>query len=135
MKKSASNGSVLGRRGALIPVKRESEIQASWLSAIVSSSDDAIIGKNLQGIAQESLNNAAKHSRASEITTTLAQHKGTIMLRIEDNGQGLPKPKNAGSGVGLGTMRHRAHVMGATLEINSTRGKSACVTCTLKERT
>ncbi len=50
MKKSASNASVLRQKGALVSLQWESEIQASWLSAIVSSSDDAIIGKNPQGI-------------------------------------------------------------------------------------
>jgi signal transduction histidine kinase len=97
--------------------------------------NDIIVANHLFHIAQEALNNAAKHSRASKITTTLSQRKGTIILRIEDNGRGLPKSKNAGSGVGLRIMKHRANVMGATLEINSIRGKSACVTCTLKERT
>ncbi len=96
---------------------------------------DNIMANHLFHIAQEALNNATKHSKASHVVTTLSQQDGTLVLRIDDNGHGFTKVKAAGSGIGLQIMRHRANVMGATLETKSIRGKGVCVVCTLKGHT
>jgi PAS domain S-box-containing protein len=94
---------------------------------------DNIVASHLFHIAQEALNNAAKHSKASKVVITLLQQNGAVLLRIEDNGRGFPRLKPAGPSVGLRIMRHRANVIGATLEAKSVRGKGVCVTCTLRD--
>jgi two-component system, NarL family, sensor kinase len=38
---------------------------------------------------QELLNNAIKHSSATELTVQLIQHTGKIVLMVEDNGKGF----------------------------------------------
>jgi len=83
-------------------------------------------------IAQEALNNALKHAKARKITITLAQDAGSVILKIADNGEGFPKFVKSAPGIGLQIMRHRANVIGATLEIQSTLGHGVTVTCTLR---
>ncbi|MBI3418410.1 MAG: PAS domain-containing sensor histidine kinase [Verrucomicrobia bacterium] len=93
--------------------------------------DDSQIAKHLYRIAQEAVNNALKHARTRRITIHLAHDHGTLLLKIQDDGRGLPRRRKAKSGMGLEVMRHRAHVIGAALEIESKPGQGVSVTCTL----
>jgi PAS domain S-box-containing protein len=93
---------------------------------------DHAVADHFFRIAQEAVNNAAKHARARRVIVSLSQHRHTVRLRIEDDGGGFPKTKKAASGMGLGIMRHRAHVMGATLKISSVPGRGVTVVCSLK---
>lgn len=92
---------------------------------------DATIAGHLYRIAQESLNNAVKHARASRVIIRLAQVDGTITLEISDDGPGLPKSGAKRRGLGLGVMQHRASVIGATLTISSKRGEGVTIRCVL----
>lgn len=87
---------------------------------------------HLYRIAQEALNNALKHAHATEITVTLAERSGSVILRVSDDGVGLPKTPTGGNGVGLQVMLHRAATIGATLTVDSKRSKGLTVTCTLR---
>jgi PAS domain S-box-containing protein len=93
---------------------------------------DNAVANHLFRIAQEAVNNAAKHGRPRKITVTLSQDQNGLLLRIEDDGVGFPGFRQARSGVGLRIMGHRANVMGATLETKSIRGKGVSVSCRLK---
>jgi signal transduction histidine kinase len=93
--------------------------------------EDAQTAGHLYRIAQEAVNNALKHARARRISVRLAHEQGVLRLQIKDNGRGLPKRQSSKSGMGLEVMRHRAHVIGAALEIDSKPGKGVTVTCTL----
>jgi PAS domain S-box-containing protein len=73
-------------------------------------------------IAQETLNNIAKHSKASEVTISLDSKPEQAELRIHDNGQGFDAQRTT-SGLGLTNMRERAQAIGATLEMRSTPGQ------------
>jgi len=95
---------------------------------------DNSVANQLFRIAQEAVNNAMKHARASKVNVTLSQDQNSVLLQIEDNGQGLPKSKKAGAGLGLQIMQHRANVIGATLETKSIPGKGVKVICSLKKR-
>ena len=96
----------------------------------VALENDQIAG-HLYRIAQEAVSNALKHARTRQITIHLGREKGALRLRIKDDGRGLPKNRKPGAGMGLEVMRHRAHVIGASLEIDSKPGKGVTVTCTL----
>lgn len=87
--------------------------------------------KHLYRIAQEAVNNALKHARMRHIDITLTLEHGTLRLQITDDGRGLPKRGDKRAGMGLEVMRHRAHVIGASLGIESMPGKGVSVTCTL----
>jgi PAS domain S-box-containing protein len=83
-------------------------------------------------IAQEALNNVAKHARASQATLrldcspissgTVERQKEAIALRISDDGCGFDLSAVSPDHMGLGIMRERAEEIGATLAINSNSG-------------
>jgi signal transduction histidine kinase len=91
--------------------------------------EDSAITGHLYRIAQEAVNNALKHARASRITISLGQNARRLLLRVADDGVGLPPTPVAG--VGLGLMRHRAGIIGAKLEIDSRPRAGVTVTCLL----
>lgn len=91
--------------------------------------EDRTVAGHLYRIGQEAVNNAVKHAGASEVAIRLAIEGGCLQLRIQDDGGGLPPGKNGG--LGLGVMRHRAGLIGASLEIASRRGHGVVVTCSL----
>lgn len=70
-------------------------------------------------VAQESLTNAARHARATEVELEIERSEDRgIVLRVRDNGAGLPdQPPQARHGI-LG-MRERAMLIGATLTVEN----------------
>ena len=93
--------------------------------------EDSQTTGHLYRIAQEAVNNALKHAGAQRITVKLSRGNGALQLEIKDDGRGLPKTRPSHSGMGLEIMRHRANVLGATLEVDSRPGGGVIVTCTL----
>jgi len=92
---------------------------------------DAQTSAHLFRIAQESVANALKHAGAEEILIQLTRQPESLILQVRDNGRGLPPDRKTGAGMGLGVMRHRANVMGATLELESSPGQGVNVVCKL----
>jgi PAS domain S-box-containing protein len=80
----------------------------------------------LYRIAQEALNNVAKHSRARKVEVILERRPDHVSLVIEDDGIGFD-PGRAGQGFGLIGMRERAALVGATLEIESAAGSGTTI--------
>jgi two-component system nitrate/nitrite sensor histidine kinase NarX len=78
-------------------------------------------------IAQECLNNIVKHSQAAEAHIYLSAQGEQTILRIRDNGRGFSNDGNS-SGIGMGTMRERAQMIGASLDIASQPGQGTEVT-------
>jgi two-component system sensor histidine kinase UhpB len=73
-------------------------------------------------IAQESLTNIARHSRANRVTITLERGRDSIVLSVGDDGRGFdgPMPEEHG---GLRSMRERALLIDGALAIKeSSRG-------------
>ena len=83
----------------------------------------------LYRIAQEALNNVAKHSRATRVDVLLQRHASEVSLIIEDDGIGsdpaAPAPGNAG--LGLLGMRERAALVGGVVIIETAPGKGLTV--------
>ncbi|HXW06873.1 MAG TPA: CheR family methyltransferase [Vicinamibacterales bacterium] len=86
---------------------------------------------NIYRIAQEALNNVAKHAQATRVAVILEQRDDRIVLVIEDDGRGFDVPrKNAGSHeqrLGLSGMRERAALVSGTTHVESTPGKGTTV--------
>jgi signal transduction histidine kinase len=76
-------------------------------------------------ILQEALNNVAKHSKANNLSVSLAKEGDVFSLNIQDDGQGFVAAD--GNGYGLGSMRRRAIDSGGTFTIESSSGEGALV--------
>jgi signal transduction histidine kinase len=78
-------------------------------------------------IAQETLNNIAKHSRATEVHMRLESTPEGVRLSIHDNGHGFDIENIQPERLGLHIMRERAAGIGADLDITSTVGQGTTV--------
>jgi signal transduction histidine kinase len=66
----------------------------------------------LYRVAQESLQNVAKHSGAKNVSVRLGFEKGAVVLTIQDDGAGFdPKVVRGYGGIGLIGMKERAHLV------------------------
>ena len=83
----------------------------------------------LYRIAQEALNNAAKHSQARRVEVILERRADCVLLILEDDGVGFQQTDSgaAGHGFGLVGMQERAALVGASLGIESTPGKGTTI--------
>jgi signal transduction histidine kinase len=88
----------------------------------------ADVEQSLYRIAQEALNNALKHSAATQVTIHVGLEGRILRLAVIDNGQGfdLESFKDR-TGIGLASMRERAESLGGRLLIDSTPGQGTCV--------
>jgi len=87
------------------------------------------IETTLYRIAQEALNNIAKHARAEHVEIILERRADHVSLVVEDDGVGFDTASTAapGRGFGLLGMQERAAMVGATLEIESTVGEGTTI--------
>jgi signal transduction histidine kinase len=76
------------------------------------------VRKNLLLIIKESLNNIAKHSKATAAILNIEQKRDMISMTIEDNGIGFDT-NIATQGNGLGNLRKRAAELGGEIRIYS----------------
>ncbi len=90
---------------------------------------DAEISTQLYRIAQEAVNNAAKHAKARELQITLEKDDGRIRLRVTDDGVGIQDNRNAG--LGMRSMGYRAGVIGGELHVRPGPRGGTIVECTL----
>jgi signal transduction histidine kinase len=82
------------------------------------------IEDNLFRIAQEALNNVAKHSRAENVIISLKRNKkNKIVMKIIDDGIGINlSPSSSFQGIGLSTIRERVILIHGRLIIKTKRG-------------
>jgi signal transduction histidine kinase len=103
--------------------------------------------EHLYRLAQEAINNAVRHGRASHIDILWQSRIGRQVLRIRDNGRGfdpdavaVPKAGRANDaphhrerdnrgGIGLRVMRHRAQMVGGQLQIGRADTGGTIVAC------
>jgi signal transduction histidine kinase len=79
-------------------------------------------------ILQESLTNVARHAAATTVETSLQQQLGQIVLRVKDNGRGIPAAKlDDPRSVGLAGMRERALLLGGRCEFSGRPGEGTTV--------
>ncbi len=95
---------------------------------------DVTTATHLYRIAQEAVNNALKHGRASTVEIALTGQADDLELSVENNGRAMPPAHRAKSGTGLNAMRYRADVIGASLSIQSGKRKGVRVSCTLRRK-
>jgi two-component system sensor histidine kinase UhpB len=77
-------------------------------------------------VAQESLTNAARHASASKASVALTAAGDEAVLRVADDGVGLPTPLPTNT-AGLAGMRERALLAGGSLRVSSEPGRGTIV--------
>ena len=84
-------------------------------------------------VAQESLQNIFKHSKATHVNLCLTSADKRFRLSVRDNGAGFMADRSQGKPLsfGLAGMRERAALLGGTLAVRSVPGKGATVTLEL----
>jgi PAS domain S-box-containing protein len=85
------------------------------------------IEATLYRIAQEALNNVARHARAQSVGVLLERRGRTLSLVIEDNGVGFDTSTISNTMIGLVGMRERAAVVGGSFDIEPTAGGGTTV--------
>jgi signal transduction histidine kinase len=95
-----------------------------------SSSADAEM--QLLRIAQESVRNAVRHGRATQVQIALSFEDDRILLRVSDDGRGfLPNEQDTvrdnGDHLGLLTMRERAARVRGRIDIISAPGRGTTI--------
>ena len=80
-------------------------------------------------IAQETLTNAAKHARATEIELRIAADSNAISVLVQDNGIGCEPASltSARRGSGLSGMYERARLLGGRVSVEAQHGAGVCV--------
>jgi two-component system nitrate/nitrite sensor histidine kinase NarX len=73
-------------------------------------------------VAQEALNNVAKHARAACVTIRYSSRVGAVRLAVIDDGQGFAMQAVGPERLGLAIMRERAAAVGAQLTLDSEPG-------------
>lgn len=87
---------------------------------------------NLYRIAQEALNNVAKHAEAQHVSVLLERRGETVILIVEDDGIGFDPAEKAvitenDRGMGLLGMKERAELIGGRFEIESSPGSGTTI--------
>jgi two-component system sensor histidine kinase UhpB len=84
-------------------------------------------------IAQEALNNVAKHAGAKQVRIALAGEAEEIVIRVADDGAGFdPAAAARGKRWGMKTMRERAEAAGGRLEVDSAPGEGTIVRASVR---
>lgn len=124
----------LGLRAALTNYVREWSERHDVAAEVHTSGllDDRLTSEvetALYRIAQEALNNVAKHARAKRVEVILERRPGCVLLIVEDDGVGFDaaRPAAGRHGFGLVGMRERATLVGASLEIETTPGHGTTI--------
>lgn len=73
-------------------------------------------------IVQEFMQNSLKHAACSIITIQLASDDKKVAIKATDNGKGFDIDLVNSPGLGLNNMKRRAALVGASFELNSTKG-------------
>jgi two-component system CheB/CheR fusion protein len=86
---------------------------------------DPDVAIHLYRIAQEAVHNAVNHSHGKMLQVSLKQDARNVIMEVKDDGIGLAKSLRPG--MGLRTMRHRARLIGAHLDVHSEQGTRVTV--------
>jgi signal transduction histidine kinase len=93
------------------------------LEVTLEAGDEPIVSidvkESLYRIAQEAMNNIAKHARAAHVEVKLSNENGELLLSIFDDGAGFDTSVEFPGHLGMYTMRERAEKVGGILTIES----------------
>ncbi|WP_422362199.1 ATP-binding protein [Reichenbachiella sp.] len=100
-------------------INKSSDIKIRYKNDMPSEAKiDDSIQITLYRVAQESINNAIKHSKAKEIKLSITAFDNRVSFFVSDNGIGFD-PKKSTNGNGLRNMKERVKLANGTLDIDS----------------
>ncbi len=109
----------------------EATMGRSRLPVTVTAEGDGKLPPDVQialyRIAQEALNNVAKHSGASRCALAVRWDSAGARLTVSDDGRGFDPERVSQDHLGLGIMRERAQAIGAALRIAGGPGRGTTV--------
>ncbi|OGN92939.1 MAG: hypothetical protein A2Z71_01175 [Chloroflexi bacterium RBG_13_50_21] len=142
-----TRGALAEMRTLLLEMRPES-LERAELKSLLTQLADAFIGRvrvpvtvDIKGdcelthevkivfyrVAQEALNNIAKHSGARQVGLHLECQPGQLSLLVKDDGLGFDPATIAPEHLGIAIMRERANSIGAILKIESQVGQGTTV--------
>jgi signal transduction histidine kinase len=80
---------------------------------------------------QEALNNVVKHARASRVEITVERSGSDYVMSVQDDGVGFDAAEDYAArrpGLGMVTMRERAHAVGGRFEVQTIAGSGTRLT-------
>jgi signal transduction histidine kinase len=95
---------------------------------------DHSVATHLYRIAREAVINANKHARARAITLRMKTLKRWIELSVTDDGVGVSRRAESGSGMGFHIMNYRARAINARLKIKHLKTGGTRVVCHLPRK-
>lgn len=130
--------SALDDLGLVVAVRRYAwqQLEAVGISAEIKADNLDPIEPPVQTllfrIAQEAVNNVARHSRATHATLRFSQEEGRVCVVVEDDGIGFSpnahaKASSSSSGLGILGMHERASLVGGEVTVTSEPGKGTRV--------
>ncbi|WP_456459242.1 ATP-binding protein [Reichenbachiella sp.] len=100
-------------------INNSSDIKIRYKNDMPSEAKiDDSIQITLYRVAQESINNAIKHSKAKEIKLSITAFDNRVSFFVSDNGVGFDPKKNT-NGNGLRNMKERIKLVNGTLDIET----------------
>ncbi len=126
-------------------VRKHNEIYSDITTTLKSTIAEAAVPESIKivifRVAQEALNNAAKHSRGNRIEITLEGFDQKVIMKITDNGEGFDPEVldrvDENSGLGLRNMCKRAELTNGRFLIAAAPGKGTTINVewdTVKEK-
>lgn len=92
---------------------------------------DPTVALSLFRIAQESLNNAVRHSGSERIRVEIRREEDRVRVTVQDWGAGFDLQQALGRRFGLKGMRQRATTFGGDLQIDTEQGQGTIIRATL----
>jgi PAS domain S-box-containing protein len=91
--------------------------------------EDNVAAAHLYRIAREAVINANKHAQAREIVIKLERSQQGMVLRVIDDGVGVPVESKVQKGLGFHIMNYRAQLIGGRLRIERPKKGGTSVSC------
>ena len=124
-----------GLEGALLELCRNTaeryQINCEFKNHVQTPSIGSTTAMHFYRIVQEAVMNAIKHGHVSQVVVDLSIENGTLIVRVNDDGIGLPDQLPADRGLGLRIMASRAGMIGAHFSAKNNSAGGAMVTCEL----
>jgi PAS domain S-box-containing protein len=109
-------------------VARRGDLSVAMDASLVPAALSSDAALCLFRVAQEALNNAARHAHASAVTVRLSPRDRGLELAVCDNGRGFePHGGRDHASLGLASMRERVRLLRGQLDIESTPGRGTTV--------